>query len=77
MFKPFNILFIVNLYARDDIFNLSNAFRFKNGLLFDLVFRVVYKFPCGSCNSFYYEDTDNPLQVRPKFTVSLCVSYRL
>ena len=77
MFKPFNILFIVNLYARDDIFNLSNAFRFKNGLLFDLVFRVVYKFPCGSCNSFYYEDTDNPLQGRPKFTVSLCVSYRL
>ena len=38
---------------------------------------VVYKFPCGSCNSFYYEDTDNPLQVRPKFTVSVCVSYRL
>ena len=77
MFKPFNILFRVNLYARNDIFNLSNAFRFKNGLLFDLVFRVVYKFPCGSCNSFYYEDTDNPLQVRPKFTVSLYVSYCL
>ena len=66
MFKPFNILFRVNLYARNDIFNLSNAFRFKNGLLFDLVFRVVYKFPCGSCNSFYYEDTDKHLSTDKK-----------
>ena len=66
MFKPFNILFIVNLYARDDIFNLSNAFRFKDWILKDFTSDIVYKFQGGKSNSFYYGDTDKHLSTDKK-----------
>ena len=40
---------------------LSNVFRFKDGLPFDLVSRVVYKYTCDGCNSTYYGETDRHL----------------
>ena len=43
---------------------LANAFRFKDWLPFDLVSRVVYKYTCGRCNSFYYGEMDRHLKVR-------------
>ena len=43
---------------------LSNVFRFKDRLPFDLVSGVVYKYTCGRCNSTYYGETDRHLKVR-------------
>ena len=37
--------------------NLSNVFRFKDRLPYDLVSRVVYKFECERWDSFYYSET--------------------
>ena len=44
--------------------NLSNIFRFKDHLPYELVSHVVYKFKCGRCNSTYYGETDRHLKVR-------------
>ena len=44
--------------------NLSNVFRFEDRLPYDLVSSAVYKFQCGSCNTFYYCETDRHLIVR-------------
>ena len=43
---------------------LSNVFRFKDLLPFDLVSGEVYKYTCGRCNSTYYGKTDSHLEVR-------------
>ena len=43
---------------------LSNVFRFKDRLPFNLVSGVVYKYTCGRCNSTYYGETDTHLKVR-------------
>ena len=43
---------------------LSNLFRFKDRLPYDLVSGVVYKYMCGRCNSTYYGETDRHLKVR-------------
>ena len=43
---------------------LSNVFRFKDRLPFDLVSGVVYKYTCGRCNYTYYGQTDRHLKVR-------------
>ena len=43
---------------------LANVFRLKERLTFDLVSGVVYKYTCGRCNSFYYDETDKHLKVR-------------
>ena len=43
---------------------LSNVFRFREFLPFDLVFGVVFKYTCGGCNSTYYGETDRHLKVR-------------
>ena len=43
---------------------LSNVFRFKDRLPFDLVSGVVCKYTCGRCNSTYYEETDRHVKVR-------------
>ena len=43
---------------------LSNVFRFKDRLPFDLVSGVVYKYTCGRCNSTYYGETDRHVKVR-------------
>ena len=42
---------------------LSNVFRFKDSLPFDLVFGVVYKYTCARCNSTYYGETDRKLSL--------------
>ena len=44
--------------------NLSNVFRFKDRLPYDLVSCVVYKFQCGKCNFSYYGESDRHLKVR-------------
>ena len=44
--------------------NLSNVFRFKDRLPYDLVPCDVYKFQCGRCNACYYGETDRNLKVR-------------
>ena len=44
--------------------NLSNVFRFKDRLPYDLVFCVVYKFQCGRCNASHYGETDRHLKPR-------------
>jgi len=44
--------------------NLSNVFRFKDRLPYDLISCVVYNFKCGRCNSSYYGETDRHLKVR-------------
>ena len=43
---------------------LSNVFRFKDRLPFDLVSGVVHKYTCGRCNSTYYWEMDRHLKVR-------------
>ena len=43
---------------------LSSQFRFKEPLSFDLMSKVVYKYTCGRCSSFYYGETDRHLRVR-------------
>ena len=44
--------------------NLSNVFRFKDRLPYELISLVVYKFQCGRCNSSYIDGTDRHLKVR-------------
>ena len=39
---------------------------FLDGLPFDLVSGVVYKYVCGTCNSTYYGETDRQLKVRSR-----------
>ena len=43
---------------------LSNVFRFKDCLPFNLVSGVVYKYTCGRCSSTYYGGMDRHLKVR-------------
>ena len=44
---------------------LSNVFRFKDRLPFDLVSGVGWKYTYGICNSTYYGETNRHLKVRP------------
>ena len=44
--------------------NLSNVFRFKDRLPYELMSYVVYKSQCGRCNAFYYGETDRHLKIR-------------
>ena len=44
--------------------NLSNVFRFKDRLPYELISRVVYTFQCGRFNSSYIGQTDRHLKVR-------------
>ena len=43
---------------------LSNVFRFKDRVPYDLVSGVVYEYTCGRCNSSYYGETERHLKVR-------------
>ena len=43
---------------------LSNMFRFKDCVPYDLVSGVVYEYTCGRCNSSYYGETERHLKVR-------------
>ena len=43
---------------------LSNFFRFKDKMPFNLRSNVVYKFSCGRCNATYYGETCRHLNVR-------------
>ena len=43
---------------------LSNVFRFKDPLLFNLLSGVVYKYTCGRCSFSYYGEADRHLKVR-------------
>ena len=43
---------------------LSNMFRFKDRVPYNLVSGVVYVYMCGRCNSFYYGETETHLKVR-------------
>ena len=43
--------------------NLSNVFRFKVRLPYELTSRVFYKFQCGKCNSSYIGEADRHLKV--------------
>ena len=42
---------------------LTNVFRFKDCVPFDLFSGVVCKYMCGKCNSSYYGETDRHLKV--------------
>ena len=42
---------------------LTNVFRFKDCVPFDLFSGVVCKYMCGKCNSLYYGETDRHLKV--------------
>ena len=44
--------------------HLSNFFRFKDKVSFNLRSNVVYKFLCGRCNATYYGETCRHLNVR-------------
>ena len=44
--------------------NISNVFRFKVRLPYDLMSCVVDKFQFGRCNAFYYGETDRHLKIR-------------
>ena len=43
---------------------LSNVFRFKDRVPYDLVSGVVYEYTCGRCNSSYYGEAERHLKVR-------------
>ena len=43
---------------------LSNFFRFKDKVLFNLRSNVVYKFSCDRCNATYYGETCRHLNIR-------------
>ena len=43
--------------------NLSNVFRFKDRLPYDLMSCVAYKFQCGRCNASYDGETDRHLKI--------------
>ena len=42
----------------------SNMFIFKDRVPYDLVSGVVYEYTSGSCNSYYYGETERHLKVR-------------
>ena len=42
---------------------LSNMFRFKDYVPYDLVSGVAYEYMCGRCNSSYYGETKRHLKV--------------
>ena len=42
---------------------LSNMFRFKDCVPYDLVSGVVYEYTCGRCNSSYYGETERHVKV--------------
>ena len=42
---------------------LSNQFRLKEPLSYDLMSKVVYKYMCGRCNSSFNSETDRHLRV--------------
>ena len=44
--------------------NLSNFFRFKDCLPYDLMSCAVYKIQCGRCNASYFGETDRNLKIR-------------
>ena len=44
--------------------HLSNFFRFKDKMAFNLRSNVVYKFSCGRCNGNYYGETCRHLNIR-------------
>ena len=44
--------------------NLSNVFRFKDSLPYDLISCVVYKFQCGRYNASYYGESERHLNIR-------------
>ena len=44
---------------------LSNVFRFKDRVPYDLMSDVVYEYTCGRCNLSYYGETERHLKVRP------------
>ena len=44
--------------------NLSNVFRFKDSLPYDLTSCVVYKFQCGRYNASYHCESNRHLNVR-------------
>ena len=58
----------LNLFKLQVIFKnerkLSNMFRFKDRVPYDLVSDVVYEYTCGRCN-FSYGETERHLKVRP------------
>ena len=43
---------------------LSNMFRFKDRVPYDLVSDVVYEYKCGRCNSCYHNEAEGRLNVR-------------
>ena len=43
---------------------LSNMFRFKDRVPYDLVSGVVHEYTCGTCNSSCYGETERHLKVR-------------
>ena len=43
---------------------LSNMFRFKDRVPYDLVSGVVHEYTCGTCNSSYYGETERNLKVK-------------
>ena len=46
--------------------NISNAFRFKDRLPYDLMYCFLYKFQWGRCNASYYGKTDRDLKIRSR-----------
>ena len=66
LMKSFKV--ILNCYKLQIVFksqrNLTNVFRFKDHLPFNLVFGVVYKCTCEKCNLSYYNETDRHLKVK-------------
>ena len=46
------------------ITRLSNFFRFKDKVPFNLRFNIVYKFSCGRCNAIYYGEICQHFNVR-------------
>ena len=51
---------------------LSSQFHFKEPLPYDLMFKVLYKYTCGRCNSSYYGETDRHLKVRAGEHILVC-----
>ena len=48
----------------DSAARLSNFFRFKDKVSFNLRSNVIYKFSCGRCNATYYDETYRRLNIR-------------
>ena len=43
---------------------VSNMFRFKDRVPYDLVPRLIYEYTCGRCDSSYYAETEGHLRDR-------------